>query len=336
MNCPNSIESTPVTSPKSFTNWAGNINFTSSQSFRPTTRGEIVEIIRMAEEQNRKVKWTGSRWSFMQSFVSDDIVIESDNIKGKINQNLIIDNLIPILTEEGKALLRQGLLVHIKGGTKIFNVNRILHGLEMVANDVFHTIDDDEFRLIHNTRERTEDGVIFLDIVEKAMITLGGSGGQSIAGAISSGTHGGDIRTRPIADAVVAIHLIGPGGQEWWIEKSNGRLTVGTEEVTRSLLQTIANNGTGADAEICQHIMVKKDDNFFNSVLVSLGRMGFIYSLVINTTSAYKLTERRVDNTWETYFREKLSSNEIFSNYIRNDSIRYLNVIIMPDRKSVV
>ncbi len=46
--------------------------------------------------------------------------------------------------------------------------------------------------------------------MQLAMPTLGGSNGQTIAGAISTGTHGTDVKDRPIADAVAAIHRVGP------------------------------------------------------------------------------------------------------------------------------
>jgi hypothetical protein len=51
-----------------------------------------------------------------------------------------------------------------------------------------------------------------------AMATLGGAGGQTIVGAFSTGTHGGDVALPPIADAVQAIHLIGALGKQYWIE----------------------------------------------------------------------------------------------------------------------
>ena len=49
----------------------------------------------------------------------------------------------------------------------------------------------------------------------KSMLTLGGSQGQSLAGAISTGTHGSDFDRPPLADAVRAMHIVGVGGQEY-------------------------------------------------------------------------------------------------------------------------
>ncbi len=323
------ICSTPTTSSipnQPFHNWSRRINFTANQSFRPTLRGEIVEIIRSAEEENRRVKWTGSRWSFMPSFVSEEIIIESEGISGEVNIGINtdpnhIDNKLLHhlnLTDEALTLFSNGSLVHIKGGTKIYNVNRILHGLVPSTNGGGIDFDESDLNCFSNS---------------KAMPTLGGSGGQAIAGAISTGTHGGDIRLPPIADNVVAIHLIGPGGQEWWIEKSNG-ITIGTEEDTRRELERIATTLPERESEICRHILVRKDDDFFNSVLVSVGRMGFIYSLVIQALDSFKLVENRRDKVWEG-LQDDLSSTRFNSFLIeRGDSIgfelHHLQVIINP------
>ena len=52
-------------------------------------------------------------------------------------------------------------------------------------------------------------------------MTLGGAGGQTVFGALTTGTHGGDFRQRPISDAVVALHLVTDGGDHFWIEPSS-------------------------------------------------------------------------------------------------------------------
>jgi hypothetical protein len=40
-----------------------------------------------------------------------------------------------------------------------------------------------------------------------AFRTLGSAGGQTVVGALTTGTHGGDFRMPPIADSVMALHL---------------------------------------------------------------------------------------------------------------------------------
>src|SRR5215471_1977069 len=311
MICPAPIDSTPQTSPATFTNWARALTFTAAKAYWPSTRGEIVEIIRQAEAAGQRVKWIGSIWSFMGNFISSDVVIHSDWITGEINRSVILDHLT--LSDP----LLKGSLVHVKGGTKVFNVNRILQGLEPV------TVTEEGDRADDNNPKCDEKKLGCSGA--RALPTLGGSGGQSVAGVIATGSHGGDILLPPIADAVMAIHLIGPGGQEWWIERSSG-LTAGTEADTQNQLRTVASSVSGADAELCGGILVKKDDDFFRSVLVSVGRMGFVYSLVLKTVPAFKLQETRSDETWE-YLKAHLIVNlflKLFERY------RFLQVLILP------
>lgn len=305
MICPTRTDSTPQTSPAIFTNWARALTFTAATAFQPSTRGEIVEIIRQAEANGQRVKWTGSVWSFMGNFISTDVVIQSDGITGVIDSSLILDQLT--LSD----LSLSGSLVHIKGGTKVFNVNRLLHGLPAASNG--------------DQPDEADLECTFNGNPARALPTLGGSGGQAIAGVMATGSHGGDIFLPPIADAVMAIHLIGPGGQEWWIERSSG-LTAGTESDTQNQLQTIASTIPGADKELCSGILVKKDDDFFRSVLVSVGRAGFVYSLVVKTVPAFKLQETRSDQTWET-FRNSLTANT-FRSFVGN--LHFMSVLINP------
>jgi len=317
MSCPTSIETTRQILSRRFFNWARKIDFTANTSYQPSSRGEIVSIIRQAESENRRVKWTGSLWSFTESFVSNDYIIESHNIRGEISSDLIL-NRLP-LTDPIENL------IHIKGGTKIYNLNRILHGLLPATNGG----GADEADL--------DCGVAGLR--NKAMPTLGGSGGQSIAGLLATGSHGGDLNLTPMADAVRAIHLIGPNGQEWWIERSSDGLTTGTESAVQENLRTVASTVTGALEEICDDVIVKKDDDFFNSVLVSVGRMGFIYSLVIRTAESFKLAENRRNDTWETLKRNLTATS--FNDYIndRSDAIgfnlHFLQILINPFRNTV-
>lgn len=305
MVCPTPIDSTPQTSPETFTNWARALSFTAATSFQPSTRGEIVEIIRQAEAKGLRVKWTGSVWSFMGNYISPDFLIKSEGITGVIDSSLILDKLTlsdPSIKEH---------LVHVKGGTKVFNVNRLLHGMDAATNG--GGADEENLECKFKGRHG------------KALPTLGGSGGQAIAGVMATGSHGGDIFLPPIADAVMAIHLIGPGGQEWWIERSRG-LTAGSEADTQKELRNIASSDAHAAVELCSGILVKKDDAFFRSVLVSVGRMGFVYSLVVKSVPAFKLQETRADDTWEK-LRNSLTASA-FPKLV--DGLHFLQILVNP------
>jgi FAD/FMN-containing dehydrogenase len=107
------------------------------------------------------------------------------------------------------------------------------------------------------------------------MPTLGGSRGQSLGGVLGTGVHGGDLKLPPIADAVRAIHLVGAGGQEWWIEPERDSIT--------NPLQMAALRDTGV---LCPSIRIVYDDDLFNATLVSMGCAGVIYSVVLEVRTA--------------------------------------------------
>src|SRR2546427_782773 len=52
----------------------------------------------------------------------------------------------------------------------------------------------------------------------------GGAGAQRVFGAWTTGTHGGDFLTGPIADSVMALHRGADGGKHYWIEPESTRL----------------------------------------------------------------------------------------------------------------
>src|SRR5260370_6733224 len=83
---------------------------------------------------------------------------------------------------------------------------------------------------------------------------------------------------------------------------------------------------TGADKELCSGVLVKKDDFFFRSVLVSVGRMGFVYSLVVRTVPAFKLTETRDNDVWEK-LKNRLTSDG-FPKFVGNS--HFLQILVNP------
>src|SRR5262249_31749506 len=62
-----------------------------------------------------------------------------------------------------------------------------------------------------------------------AIETLGGAGGQTVFGAATTGTHGGDFRFPPLADSILALHLVTEGGKHYWIEPMDHSLGVITD-----------------------------------------------------------------------------------------------------------
>lgn len=150
---------------------------------------------------------------------------------------------------------------------------------------------------------------------------------------MATGSHGGDLRLLPIIiDFVEAIHLIGPGGQEFWIERSTHSLSDGTEADTQNWLrQAIIDGGDEAEAEMCRDIIVFKDDDMFHAAMVSVGHMGFVYSLVVHTDRAFKLRAMRSTKIWETDVLPNLTADK-FSAFAGTKE--FMEIIINPFLKN--
>ena len=109
---------------------------------------------------------------------------------------------------------------------------------------------------------------------ERSLPTLGGYMGQSLAGAIATSTHGTDFEIASLASMVQAIHLVGPGAEEYWLERP--RTPVTTDRSLRENLPDWSNviNVIGEDAP-------------FLAAVVSVGRCGVVYSYIIEVEPAF-------------------------------------------------
>ncbi len=140
-----------------------------------------------AERAGGSLKAIGSGWSDSGAEVDDSTthVINTDLLTGILSSTSISNPptaLIPFALKDDLQP-RARYFVEVKAGTKVHDLNCLLDAM------------------------KDSNGVGL------AMRTLGGSNGQSIAGAISTGTHGADVNMQPIADSIYAIHLVGPGGK---------------------------------------------------------------------------------------------------------------------------
>ena len=107
--------------------------------------------------------------------------------------------------------------------------------------------------------------------------TSGASNGQTIAGAVSTGTHGSAFRYGAIQDCVVGIHLVtgpNPATDSVLIERQSD------PAVTATLARRM-----GA--------RLVRDDDQFNAALVSFGSMGFVMGYVIDAEPIYHLESWR-------------------------------------------
>jgi hypothetical protein len=133
-----------------------------------------------------------------------------------------------------------------------------------------------------------------LDANGLAPLTMGGSNGQTFAGALSTCVHGTDFDRGPLPDTVRAIHLVAPDGSQHWIEPAQGI-------TDRVRLQ---------DA-LGPEVQVRYDDDWFDAVLVSVGTLGIIYSVIIEVAPQYDLVQVTRKLPW-TELRPLLESGQDF------------------------
>lgn len=222
--------------------------------FRPDNLRELVRCVQQAEADAGSIRAQGSGYSLSTAAVGDDFLIITDSLNKWLSRphhsppNLTNPNwfrsdahhrdLLTQLARPNFKLNKDSFLIHVEAGIKIKDLLAQLH----------------------------EAGL--------GLFTMGAGGGQSLAGAMSTGTHGSDFLLRPLFDFVRAIHLVGPGGQEWWIEPSAGF-------------------AKGAELDQlpgwCAETKVVRDDDFFHAPIVAVGRCGVIYSVVLEVSRQFRL-----------------------------------------------
>jgi hypothetical protein len=253
----------------------------------PATRAELVEICR-TQPDGLGLHAAGSHWALSPAALSDDTFIEthdpsnahppmaatlSEVVPGRLNPEFFefLNNL------EDRDLFS---LVHVEAGKRIYQLyaeldqpmkpNQLSLGLAM-------------YQRFGTTRFSGP----------WAFETLGGAGGQTVVGAFSTGTHGGDFRQPPIADSVMAIHLVAHGGKQWWIERAPGRMPQLTDD---GLLKALY---SPLDPEDTNQFEIVRDDEMFAAALVGVGRFGAIYSVILRAVPQYNLYERRRLADWQ-------------------------------------
>jgi len=105
----------------------------------------------------------------------------------------------------------------------------------------------------------------------------GASNGQTIAGALSTGTHGAAFDVGAIQDFVVGLHIITDKDKHIWLERAS--YPVASQKFVDWL-----------DADLVQ------DDALFEAAVVSFGSFGFIHGVMIETEPQFLLEEHRIGN----------------------------------------
>lgn len=179
-------------------NWAGNITWDPGQVALPSSEGAILDLVRKAINDNRKIRLIGTGHSFTALCATDEIAVSLDNYQGIVSVN----------KEKHQAT--------VKGGTKLNVLGELLFAYGM------------------------------------AMENLGDIDVQSIAGTISTGTHGTGKSFGTISTQIIGIKFINGKGE-------------------------VVNCATD------------NNPNLLKAAQVSLGLLGVITEVTLQCVPAYKL-----------------------------------------------
>lgn len=115
----------------------------------------------------------------------------------------------------------------------------------------------------------------YLKSVNKSLKTSGASNGQTIVGAIATGTHGSAIDFGSTQDFVVGLHIIVSPNMHVWLERASYPV------VSDSFVQRL-------------QAKLIRDDDLFDAALVSFGSFGFIHGVMLETEAIYLLECYRI------------------------------------------
>lgn len=110
----------------------------------------------------------------------------------------------------------------------------------------------------------------FLKKKFRSLKTCGASNGQTIVGAMSTGTHGSAFDFGAIPDFIVGLHVVVGPARHVWLERKS-------YPVASALLIDKL------------HTELIQDDDLFNAALVSFGSFGFIHGVMVETENIYLL-----------------------------------------------
>ena len=239
---------------KPFSNWNGDVVFSAEQYWEPahdslsaaTGLGYLVFAVAAATAANKRLTTVGSGWAFENLIQTDGWLISLKKLDRRLDYVTGPAGSGNGLTDAWRAQLRDPAgrrLVHVEAGIEVG-----------ALNDLLNATDGEPL----------------------ALPVLGGANGQSLAGVVSTSTHGGDWQQPPFPDLVRAIHLVTDGGRELWIERASEPITV--DDRLRPLLP-------------CGETQIVRDDEMFDAALVAFGRFGVIYAFILEVRKAFNVAE---------------------------------------------
>jgi hypothetical protein len=274
----------------------------------PTGLADLVNLVKWAEKHppssgQPAIRASGSHWSLSDAATTTANVVETgDPTSVAPRMNRLLRNVV------GKSGCLSDAAVSFFGNQAVTAFDPMAPVSTLGNPDepfyLFHVESGIRIYELYQLLDRGEEGRSDFDrslasVLPQykgpwAMATLGGAGGQTLAGVVQTATHGGDVRLPPIVDYVQAIHLVGAGGKQYWIERSlPGGVQLTDDAKLRATL--------GSDLEI-----LRSPDAFW-ATAVNVGRFGIIHSLVVRAVRQYALQQTSVTGMTWTQLQSRLS-----------------------------
>jgi hypothetical protein len=198
----------------------------------------IRRVLADARAANARVRAYGGKWSLSDAALCNDVMLDTKQLTyaSNITKAEWIVAAKPLFPDAALPLSQR--IVFVQCGVQVSQLSRYLEGRNL------------------------------------SLPTSGASNGQTLCGAVSTGTHGAALRVGSMQDYVRAIHLV-------------------TGPDTHVLLQPASRPVvTKAYAKVLGAALVN-DDAQFAAALVSFGSFGILHGLIIEVEPRYLLTVNR-------------------------------------------
>jgi hypothetical protein len=286
-------------------NWPKTHAYVAKKMFFPTTVYEIAGAVRAAEADATPVRAVGGGWSFSEASLPGDVATERPDAIGvemlaqvvpkaasapKTGPAVdVIDPQKAIDTFIGPTTVAALLKKSAPEPAYVINTRSLVSSLQQALPGLLSAEALDATSAApHSGRKQrfyfhVEAGISIDELGQllahqSPRLTVkasGGDPGSTLAGALSTATHGAEFQWPLLIDRVKAIHLVGPGGLQWWIE--------GDDPVADPAKLQAAYPCLSPDRIISGTSPVHgvRPQDWLNAATVSLGCMGVVYSVVI-------------------------------------------------------
>jgi hypothetical protein len=307
-------------------NWPKTHAYVASTAFFPTSVDEIVEAVQAVEAAQQPVRAVGGGWSFTDAPLPGSVATNRPDFNGADAMAKLLP-LAEGFPPDGQSSIASlqggnaGLIGYDKNNNRVVggaapnvapleallagpqpqpvaiintsSLKSMLPLFDILSKEAAETLapNTDTHYFHVEAGIRMDDLQTLLDM-QSPRLQLGATGGNpgaTLAGTISTATHGAEFNQALLIDRVRAIHFVGPGGQQWWIE---GEKPVAS---TRKLRAKFPGIQVISGSRVVDGLSAQ---DWLNAVVVSMGSLGVIYSVVIEVPTLQGFEQVTNQTTW--------------------------------------